>query len=279
MWIKRIFLILLLCRVTWAVNDFSGDPNCKALWSFENGALTTDSIGSNTLTQYHTPVADTVNYKEGAASCDFEAGDNDGFYIADADLDSGFPLKSDDATKSISVCMWVKFESLTNYRMLYQKSDSGKNCLEIFILNTQYPAFEIGYNSGTSWDLKTFGTQVATGKWYHIAVTFKNSDKSYRMRIWDDDAGALLGADLTGTATNNINVEDAYLRIGHSWFSGAHANDGLIDEIVVFDDILSTDEIDQIRAGTYGAAAGGSNAQVIIISKWFDWRQPLKRAA
>jgi hypothetical protein len=29
-------------------NDFSADSNCKALWRFENGALTTDSKGGNT---------------------------------------------------------------------------------------------------------------------------------------------------------------------------------------------------------------------------------------
>ena len=31
-------------------NDFSSDSNCVALWRFESGALTADSIGTNTLT-------------------------------------------------------------------------------------------------------------------------------------------------------------------------------------------------------------------------------------
>lgn len=29
-------------------NNFTADPNCKALWRFENGALTVDSKGTNT---------------------------------------------------------------------------------------------------------------------------------------------------------------------------------------------------------------------------------------
>ena len=46
-------------------NDFSGDPSCKAVWRFENGALTADSKGANTLTAVNGPTADTSLYKEG----------------------------------------------------------------------------------------------------------------------------------------------------------------------------------------------------------------------
>ena len=55
-------------------------------------------------------------------------------------------------------------------------------------------------------------------------------------------------------STNNINVEDADLYIGS--LEGGNIFDGLMDEMVVFDDILSTSEIDDIRQGNYGADAG-----------------------
>ena len=59
-------------------NDFSSDTDCKALWNFENGALTTDSKGGNTLSiGGNTPSADTVNYKQGAASCDFDSSNDE----------------------------------------------------------------------------------------------------------------------------------------------------------------------------------------------------------
>ena len=86
-------------------NDFSGDTNCVALYRFENGALTTDTKGTNTLNvSGGSPEADTVNYQEGSASCLFDAAAHDAFSIADGSLDAGFPLKDGDAVGDISVC-------------------------------------------------------------------------------------------------------------------------------------------------------------------------------
>ena len=92
-------------------NDFSGDSNCKALWRFESGALTTDTIGSNTLTDYNTVGEDTTNHMEGSCAADFEKSNSEHFVITDANLDSGFPLKSGDTNKKISICFRVRFES------------------------------------------------------------------------------------------------------------------------------------------------------------------------
>ena len=51
------------------------------------------------------------------------------------------------------------------------------------------------------------------------------------------------------------------------WSNSFEFRVGWIDEIVVFNDILSAAEIDEIRAGTYGVSGG----QLIMISKALDW--------
>lgn len=265
--IKRFLIVFgFFCVAAHGANDFSGDGNCKALWRFENGALTADSKGTNTLTAVNTPVADTVNFKEGAASVDLENSETDYFSITDAALDAGFPLKNGDANKKISLAFWCKIESLPTssyYWVIYDKG-VGTNVRSFMI--SIYPttfSIQIGYNGGANWEVINHGTQPQTARWYHVGVTFQDSDKAYKIRIWDDTAGALLGgAEVTGTSTNNINVEDGALTIGFS--TAAYSFDGLLDEIVVFDDILTSAEIDQIRSGTYGAAVGGGG-QVIII--------------
>ena len=63
----------------------------------------------------------------------------------------------------------------------------------------------------------------------------------------------------SGTATNNISITDAPFAIGASYNNGSPAYyiDGLIDEVVVFSDILTTSEIDQIRQGTYADLCPG----------------------
>ena len=72
-------------------NDFYGDGNAVALWSVDNGALTTDSIGGNTLTDFNTVGTDTVNFQEGDASADLETSNNEALYIADSNLASWIP--------------------------------------------------------------------------------------------------------------------------------------------------------------------------------------------
>ena len=70
-----------------AQNDFSGDGNAVALWSVDNGALTTDSIGTNTLTDNNTVGTDTVDYQVGDASADFAKSNSESLTITDANLD------------------------------------------------------------------------------------------------------------------------------------------------------------------------------------------------
>jgi len=269
---KRLLLVLFMCVSIYGANDFSGDANCKALWRFEDGALTTDSKGTNTLTNSGA-IADTSRYQEGAASADFEESDPDYMTIADGDLDAGFPLKNGDATKKISVCFWFRSELLpandNEYRVLcskYHHTDNKRSFAIIYQKSAAYGQdliLQLGHTSGNNAEsLWLDRVELAVDTWYHVGVTYQDSDKSYHIRLWDDSGST--NYDRTGTATNNINIEDASWTIGNysSLVAGVY-HAGLIDEMVVFNDILSSAEIDQIRGGTYGASS--TNAQVIII--------------
>lgn len=248
-------------------NDFSGDSNCKALWRFENGALTTDSQGGNTLTPVNSPVADLGDFQEGLASVDLELSEEDYFYIDDADLDAGFPLKNGDANKKISVCFWVKYESLSGaaWNVVFGKMESGKRSIAIAVNISDQFVFALGYGGGASWEFEIHSTAIVIGRWYHVGFTYQDSNKSFKFRIWDDFAGSLLGgAEVTGNTANNINVEDARVQIGAGYFAAAQEwVDGLIDEVVVFDDILTSAQINAIRQGGYPLPANESNAMMI----------------
>ena len=250
-------------------NNFAADDNCVALWKFNNGALTTDSKGGNTLSSNGTPTADTGDFQEGDASVELNVAGNDRFKITDAALDVGYPFKTGDTTKKMSICMWFKADSLpsnNSWRFLYGKLETGKAVIDISIFDDAgTPNFRLGHSGGSALQKIDYTTNITTGIWYHMGLTYQDSDKSYRMRIWDDNAGALLDSDITGTATNNINIENAYVNIGAlgdilEW-------DGHMDEVVVFNDILTQGEIDEIRGGTYapvfsltGTAAATSTA-------------------
>jgi len=240
-------------------NDFSGDANCVALYKFESGALTTDSEGGNTLTNNNTVTEDAVNYKEGACSADFESGNNEYFNITDANLDAGFPLKNGDTTKIISVCGWIRPESDPGAMGIFAKWNYTNNKRSLAIIIEAGNAIQIwnGYNSGASYETKTHGSSLTldAAHWYHIGAVHDGVNKTIFVKIWDDTAGSQLGSNIDTTWTNETNVEDADLQIG-SLEDANYTFDGLMDEVVVFKDKLTEAEIDQIRAGTYGAAGG-----------------------
>lgn len=248
-------------------NDFSNDPNCVALWRFESGALTMDSKGSNTLTDANTVQESTGDYKEGSCAADLEGSNNEFLFINDADVDSGFPLKIGDSTKKISVCGWFKMESFTGFHAVYSKFDNtaNKRSLILFLYNTDFYV-QIGYNGGASAETLYNGGTIQTGRWYHFGFTFDDSDKSWKLVIWDDTAGSKI-IDTSGTATNNIHVDDAPVGIGCSFSGGSGGSnqfDGLIDEVPVFKDILATAEIDEIRQGVYNVS--GETTELVDVS-------------
>jgi hypothetical protein len=96
------------------------------------------------------------------------------------------------------------------------------------------------------------GSSVRAGQWYHIAVTFDNATHTGTISIWDALAGAILGT--VAQKTNFLsmgNSNDAFM-LGSAdgrWYANLP---GLLDEVVVFNDVLTADDIAKIHAGTYG---------------------------
>jgi hypothetical protein len=249
-------------------NNFAWDADCVALWRFENGALTTDSIGGNTLTaSASSPTADTSNYKEGGASADFETSSTQYFSIADASLDAGFPLKNGDSVKKISVCCWFKAESLVTSH-LFSKYDSTNNKRSWTICYSTTPnkiCQYFGYNSGVSGERKD-AVAISTGRFYHLGVAVDGVAKTSLLRIWDDTSGEIVYSNQI-SFSNALNVEDAEVCIGDKADHNEHW-DGLIDEMPVFKRLLTTAEMDEIRLGVFGCPKEMASTTMIDAAAW-----------
>jgi hypothetical protein len=234
-------------------NDFSGDSNCVALFKFDNNA--NDSKGGNDLTAVNSPSYDSSDKKEGTHCIDLEKASTQYGTIADGDLDAGFPGKSGTSEQSFSICLWVKAESLAASAGLIDKYLTGSNerTFQLILNSSCKPFFAIGYNGGASSSSIVFGTALSTSIWYHIGVVYDASDNSMKIRVWDDNAGALLDSNAAGTADGDMSPDSAPFEIGRAYGLDSYAFDGKIDEVVVFKDALTDSEIDQIRAGSYGA--------------------------
>lgn len=230
------------------MNIFSGDSNCKALWRFENGALTTDSQGTNTLTATGSPTSDTGDYKEGTGCVDYELSTPDYHSITDANLDAGFPLKSGDLNKKISLCMWFKRESSASTSELAAKyNDSNMDGFFLGLSAVQEIILGIGYGTNVEYVVTT--ARISNASWYHVGITIDDSDRSYLIRAWDDGGSSIL-ENKSGNFTNNITIGNSAFVIAN-YEGGTNYYDGKVDEVVVFDDILTVSEIDAIRNGRY----------------------------
>lgn len=231
-------------------NDFSGESNCVALWRFEDGALTADSKGTNTLTAVNTPVADTGDYREGAACVDLEAGDSDYFKITDAALDADFPLKNGDSVKKLTWCLWIKKESTyvtTGYILGKYSTVDTKRSLALVVTSGVLQVFW-GYNGGASYETIDTSIAIADGEWYHIGLVVDGIAKTISVRVYKLSNTTVYT--YSTSPANELNVEDAELRMGVRGDASGNY-DGKIDEIVVFKSLLTDANIDAIRNGTY----------------------------
>jgi hypothetical protein len=231
-------------------NDFSQDAGCKALWRFESGALTQDSQGSNTLTPVNSPGESLADYQEGACAVLLVRANQQCFSIPDADLEAGFPLKSGDLFKLISICGWVKPASSPGWMELFGKTSytwSNGTCFGVH--RNASGGLYIGWgHDGTNSDIST-GISLSNGEWYHVAVVADGKNKTAYVRVYR------VSNDTVYTQTLNppgeMQLITGPFRIGAFADTTAYNFDGLIDEVVVFNRLLSIIEIDAIRTATF----------------------------
>ena len=255
------------------INDFTLDDDIKALWRFENGALTIDSKGENILTNAGVN-SNIESYKEGFGSAQFGADSR--LYINDGDLDTGFPLKNGDTNKKLTLCTWLYMDTApsaaaANDSIIFMKYAANKCSIKITLNTTVTSTYLTVYISagGVTYETSYYhATPLVIGRWYHIAITYQASDGAYRIRIYDATAAAIHGSDKTGTL-GNVYVGTAPIFIGYLYNSlRNHSLYGKLDEMIMFNRVLTTDEIDDIRTNTFDVVPqSGGNTGSIIISR------------
>lgn len=243
-------------------NDFSGDNSIKAHYRFESGALTTDSKGSNTLTaSTSSPTESTAThgYREGTCSAAFLDTSTQYFYRLDKDLPDGFPLKTGDIKKQISVCFWMRptvMPGSGDYNTLFAKYDAANNN-RTFIIDLYYNRLRVlyGYGSGASaYTYEYAYTLFTAGNWFHVSVALDGLGRTIHCRIWDEYNQKIIADTTTINIANELSIGSAPITIGalpNAWPTVANLYYGLIDDVVVFDRVISLGEMDALRQGKF----------------------------
>jgi len=241
-------------------NDFS-DSDFKALWSLESGAITVDSKGSNTLSNYNSVSADTVNYKEKSASGLFDRSGSTMLYITNANLDAGFPLKSGDTNKTITLCFWVRPNLGGSTGGIWGFDVTNKYSLLVYINTDSKLVISCGYNNGSSIESFVHGSALTNdgSVWYHVGIVIDGVNKTIFVKI-QDEALSKVGSNIDTVLANELNVEDSNLYIGRQINQYYNGN---LDEIVVSAALKNETQIDQIAADTYGGGGGTTYNQSV----------------
>jgi large repetitive protein len=240
-----------------AGNYFNTDPNCVAVWNLEPNALTTNSLSTTANKLTNTGVtSNTTDFQRGAGSAVFHSATMTRLSITDANLSPKFPTKSTGTTTVFSGACWFKLNGLTSTSYLMSKytPPGSKMSWGIGVLYEGSVIFRIGYSSGGGTEFRTAlsPNKIAAGKWYHIGFTYNDATKTCYFRVYDKAADSVIINEAT-TFNYNISMTTAAFVLGGTEYPDAgYSVDGLMDEVLVFNDLLTTAEIDKIRQNTYG---------------------------
>jgi hypothetical protein len=240
-------------------NNFASDTDIKSFYRFEAAGLTTDSKGTNTLTNNGGAQAQEESFKEGLGAVDLN-GTDQYFSRTDTNLSSGFPGKSGETNVTFSLAAWVRPDALvsdTDYCIMskYNYADD-KRSFHMSIRPTSGTDHrvrgQIGHTSGTAGETIAHGTTLSVDTWYFVVLSYTDSTKAWAIRV-RDQYGAVVGSDATGTVTNSIYVSDAPFAIGAMVASATPTQffSGRIDGAMVWGKALSATEVTNLAKGLY----------------------------
>lgn len=265
---KNLILFLFLFPISVFATNFNDDANCMGSWPMEQAAGTseTDLSGEGeTLTELDGNIdreADTGSPVGTYSRGDFDD-DNHYFYHAD-----GGSTDISGADQKISFLTWLKSEDATETDAIIAKYNvaSGQRA---YMLSTSTNACSCAIShDGSDVSTSVGATDQVTTNWEHCACTYDDSGTDdiliYADGVSDDATPADHG--------DGINNSDVGFYIGCEEVDGnygEYAWDGLVDESAVFNDDLSSTEINEII--DYGMDGSGAVARrIILISKAGD---------
>lgn len=233
---------LVTASTTWTANSSTlspGDSYLSAVYHFNSGALTTDSIGSNTLTN-NNAIVESASGIYGYCA-DLELSSSQYFSIASTSTDF-------DSTNYFTVSFWVKLESLP----------SSEQVFWAFTCNSYHHSLAIYDNAGTyTYEVQVEDTSgdrysgsvavsggLSTGVWYNFVYVANGTVvKIYKNGV-DESVDLAYTAPLEGT--NSLNI-------GASHVPNYYV-DGLIDEWYYWKDYaLSSTQVTALYNSGTGA--------------------------
>lgn len=235
------------------MNNFD-DSRIIEYWLFENN-LTASKAGNDL-----TASAGGVGYEsstplEGSYSLKLVRASNQWASRTDASLSAGFPTKVGDTTKKLSFAFWLRPDNINTVQSCwiiskYYAGTNGRSWALYYDRTIPTLQLNWGYNNGNNAQGYAIRS-LSQGVDYHIGVAIDGINKTALIRLWDGNAET--ATTYEHTFDYELAITGAKFMVGNIHNEATNADyDGLIDELVIADDLLSALEFDQIRQGVYG---------------------------
>src|SRR5690606_6489001 len=191
-------------------NDFTQDPNCVAVWKFNDEVdAGIDSLGYNSFTDYTTfgsspRVRDTSILKEGESSL-YISSVTYGPRLTNENLNSNFPLMSTSSGSDFSFSIWFRFVKVDKFRYIGSKYYTSTLPVTISVVVNDDNSITVRkkYNDYVEGELFTIpGISVAAGTWYHLTVAYDYSEKTLYVYLIDTSGNILA----SHTVVQNENI-------------------------------------------------------------------------
>lgn len=237
-------------------NDFTQDPNCVAVWKFNDEVdAGIDSLGYNSFTDYTTfgsspRVRDTSILKEGESSL-YISSVTYGPRINNENLNSNFPLKSTSIGSDFSFSIWFRFGKVDKFRYIWSKYNSPtySGTIAVYVNADNSITVEKKYNDYVAGELFTIPSiSVVVNTWYHLTVAYDYSEKTLYVYLIDTSGNIL--ASHTVVQNENIKGSTRQFRLGGIGGSSGDS-DVWYDEFVAFNRVISEAEAVLIARGQF----------------------------
>jgi len=206
-------------------------------WTFDDGTAI-DTYGINDGTNYGATattgqVGDALSF-DGVVDY-VDVGDNDDFsFISATQVDTAF-----------SVCGWIKSTAI-GYQMIVTKLGTATSTWEwqIFLDGNNQLTFQMLETDGTYIGRKD-SSAISTNTWHHVCGVYDGSESSEGIDLYID---ASVTDDITGDSGGYAGMSNTNTNvyIGSRGHSSSFPFTGSLDEVAIFNRVLSASEISDL---------------------------------
>ncbi len=252
-------LLFLFHSLAWAI-DYTADANCQGAWLMEDDGNETDESGNgNPMIETGGDIPQDADKKFGDYSRDFEADDTE--YLTHAD---GLSTDIFGADQKVSLVCWEKTETAQAFGQLVNKGSTGVGDLQYSVARKGATDVMRCSVNPTNYSCTGAAQDWDDGSWYHVAVVYNDIDiRLYQNGVVDANGAANPDAFTTGSIDTSHVV-----MIGCGEYNSSLSGywDGLIDDVAIFDDDLSSTEVNDIMDNGLAPAVVAAAAQVIRVN-------------